>query len=232
MTYDEFEKKYLGKAVDFDGSAGVQCVDLVDQYLKDCFGITGVWVQKAKDFYNNFSSFPALVKAFTKVPNTRELVIAKGDIIIWGGGTWGHCGIGSGEGTIDWFRSLEENTLGRHEPTQLVKHTFAGRTGVDCDNPVLGVLRPKDQSKIIGELPLLDTGSCYKLGDTTVGALAVKEMLRLAKIIKLHSVTVTDTKTYDQSAVDAVGALQQRWGYKVTGRAGENFVRMLFEALK
>lgn len=48
MTYKEFEKKYLGKAVDFDGVAGVQCVDLVDQYLKDCFGITGVWCNGAK----------------------------------------------------------------------------------------------------------------------------------------------------------------------------------------
>jgi hypothetical protein len=31
MTYDDFEKKYIGKAVDYDGVAGVQCVDLVDQ---------------------------------------------------------------------------------------------------------------------------------------------------------------------------------------------------------
>ena len=82
------------------------------------------------------------------------------------------------------------------------------------------------------ELPILDKGSCYKLGETTVGALAVKEMLRLAYVIKLHPVKVTDTKVYDQSAVDAVNVLQRRWGYKETGRAGENFVRMLFEALK
>ena len=82
------------------------------------------------------------------------------------------------------------------------------------------------------ELPVLDKGSCYKLGETTVGALAVKEMLRLGYVIKLHTVRVTDTKIYDQSAVDAVNILQRRWGYKETGRAGENFVRMLFEALK
>ena len=42
---------------------------------------------------------------------------------------------------------------------------------------------------------------------------------------------VTDTKVYDQSAADAVGALQKRWGCKTTGRAGENFVRRLYEAL-
>ena len=133
MTYDEFEKKYLGKAVDYDKTASIQCVDIVDQYLKDCFGITGVWVDGAKDLYNKFNSYPALVKAFNRIPNTDDLVVKKGDIIVWGGGSWGHTGIGS------WFMSLEENTLGQHEPTQLVKHYFAN----DISNPVLGVLRPK-----------------------------------------------------------------------------------------
>ena len=227
MTYDQFQAKYLGKAIDYDGTAGVQCVDLFDQYLKDCFGITGVWVTAAREIYTKFTSFPALVQAFVQIPNTRELTVRKGDIVIWGGGTWGHVGIGTGEGTIDWFTSIEENTLGRHEPTQKVKHYFNGSGGSDCCNPVLGVLRPKQQSE-----ELLDSGSCYRLGETTVGALAVKEMLRLAKQIKLHSVAVTDTKVYDQSAVDAVKALQKRWGFKQTGRAGENFVRRLAEALK
>lgn len=143
MTFDEFVHKYLGKAVDFDGTAGVQCVDLVDQYLKDVFGITGVWVGGAKDFYNKFKNYPALVKVFDRVPNTRSLTDQLGDIVIWGGGTWGHCGIADGKGNIDVFYTYEENTLGRHEPTQYVKHTYAGRTGVDCDTPVLGVLRVK-----------------------------------------------------------------------------------------
>ena len=139
MTYDEFEKKYLGKAVDFDGEAGVQCVDLADQYLLDCFGITGVWCSGAKELYNNFSSYPALVQAFDRVPNTDDLIVRKGDIVVWGGGSWGHVAIGNGEGDKSYFVSLEENTLGRHEPTQLVKHRFDS----DISNPCLGVLRPK-----------------------------------------------------------------------------------------
>ena len=146
MTYDEFEKKYIGKAVDFDGVAGVQCVDLFDQYIKDCYRITGVWCDGAKDLYNQFDSYPALVNAFDRVPNTRDLVVQKGDVVIWGGGSWGHVGIGSGEGDKDYFVTLEENTLGRHEPTQLVRHTFNGVGGADGCNPVLGVLRPKSMS--------------------------------------------------------------------------------------
>ena len=33
MTFDSFVKRYIGKAVDYDGVAGVQCVDLVKLYL-------------------------------------------------------------------------------------------------------------------------------------------------------------------------------------------------------
>lgn len=150
-SYDSFQEAYLGKPIDYDGIAGVQCVDLADQYLKDVFDITGVWVDGARDLYNKFSAYPALVKNFNKIPNTRDLVVQKGDIVIWGGGTWGHVGIGTGNGNIDWFESLEENTLGKHEPTQIIKHYFNGTGDNDGCNPVLGVLRAKDQSKVIGE---------------------------------------------------------------------------------
>lgn len=145
MTFAEFVAKYNGKAVDYDGTAGVQCVDLVDQYLKDVFGITGVWVSGARDFYNKFYDYPALVKTFYRVPNTRGLIAQLGDIVIWGGGTYGHCAIADGSGNIDTFASYEQNTMGRHEPTNLVRHKYAGKTGVDCCHPVLGVLRAKEE---------------------------------------------------------------------------------------
>jgi len=123
---------------------------LADQYLKDVFGITGIWVNGARDFYNNFYNYPALVKNFNRIPNTRDLVCKKGDIVIWNGGSWGHVAIADGNGTIDWFTSIEQNTLGKHEPTQKVKHYYNNRTGVDGCHPVLGVLRAKDQTKVLG----------------------------------------------------------------------------------
>lgn len=44
MTFDSFVKRYIGKAVDYDGVAGVQCVDLVKLYLYNVFGIrAGAW---------------------------------------------------------------------------------------------------------------------------------------------------------------------------------------------
>lgn len=219
MTYDEFQKKYLGTAVDFDGVAGVQCVDLVDQYLKDCFGITGVWCSGAKDLYNKFDSYPALVAAFDRVPNTPELVVRKGDIIIWGGGSWGHTGIGTGEGNVDWFMSLEENTLGQHEPTQLVKHWFAN----DISNPCLGVLRPKTAA----EPKALDTDIWYRKGDKDKsgehGIYCIKQRL------KAIGYKVDDNGKFGDGTEHAVRDLQRIWGYKQTGEIGAEFVRIIMK---
>ncbi len=214
MTYKEFEEKYLGKAVDFDGMAGVQCVDLVDQYLKDCFGIEGVWCSGAKDLYNNFSSYPALVKAFDRVPNTPNLIVREGDIVIWGGGSWGHTGIGTGHGTVDWFIALEENTLGQHEPTQLVKHWFAN----DICNPCLGVLRPKNTPG--GSSSPLDTEG-FKRGDKSLGVYYLKQRLKA----KGHK--VDDTEGFGGGTENAVNEILTTNGYEPNGIAGKGFARLI-----
>lgn len=78
---------------------------------------------------------------------------------------------------------------------------------------------------------ILDSGSCYTLGEITVGSLAVKELLRLAYNKKLVTVQVDDAKVYNETAIKAVKELQKKWGYKQTGLAGENFVRKLYSVL-
>ena len=150
MTFDEFYTATIGKPIDFDKTAGVQCVDLVDAYFRDVIQMPIVYVSAAREFYTKFDSYAQLKQNFDKIPNTRELVALKGDVVIWGGGTWGHCAIATGVGGRDKFWSIEQNTLGRHEPTQLVKHIYSSSTGYDCCAPVLGVLRPKAQYKVLG----------------------------------------------------------------------------------
>lgn len=149
MTFKEFIKKYNGKAIDFDGAAGVQCVDLVDVYLRDVFNITGIWVGGARELYTQYERYPALVKCFERVPNTKDLVCKMGDIVVWGGGKWGHCAIADGVGNVDYFYSYEQNTLGKHEPTHRQLHFFGVR---DTNKQCLGVLRarPQYQGKITG----------------------------------------------------------------------------------
>lgn len=225
MTYKEFESKYLGKSVDYDKTAGVQCVDLVDQYLKDCFGITGVWVTGAKDLYNKFDNYPALKQNFARVPNTKDLVVREGDIVVWGGGSWGHTGIGTGVGDKDYFISLEENTLGRHEPTQKVKHYFNGKSLNDGCNPVLGVLRPKNQKQT------LDTTG-FKLGDRGNGVLAYKQLLIAAKAAGIISQTVDNNGTYGDGTEKATNEVLKAGGYHQNGIAGNNTIQYLGKLIK
>ena len=39
MTLDEFVKEYEGKKIDYDGSYGAQCVDLVRLYIQLVWGL-------------------------------------------------------------------------------------------------------------------------------------------------------------------------------------------------
>ena len=138
-----------------------------------------------------------------------------------GGGSWGHTGIGTGEGNVDWFMSLEENTLGQHEPTQLVKHWFAN----DISNPCLGVLRPKNAPS--GSSVPLDAEIWYRKGDKDKsgehGIYCIKQRL------KAIGYKVDDTGGFGDGTEHAVRDLQRIWGYKQTGEIGAEFVRILMK---
>lgn len=142
MNYNEFIKIYKGKSFDYDGVSGVQCVDLVKQYLNKVFGIKpGSW-GNAKDYYEDYNSNKTLKANFTRIANTPEFVPKKGDIAVWGtglGNKYGHIAIATGEGTTSYFYSYDLNWNGK--TVKKVKHTYKG---------FLGVLRAKDQEKITG----------------------------------------------------------------------------------
>lgn len=225
MTYKEFEKKYLGKAVDYDGVADVQCVDLADQYFKDCFGITGVWVSGARDLYNKFSQYPSLVAKFDRVPNTADLVVREGDVVIWGGGTWGHVAIGTGVGDKTYFKSIEQNTLGRHEPTQLVTHYFNGKGAYDGCNPVLGVLRPKGSKKTLDS-------SGIKAGDSGLAVLAYKQLLIAAKAAGVITQGVDNNDKYGDGTTKATNQVLASGNYNQNGIAGAETIKYLGKIIK
>lgn len=105
-------------------------------------------------------------------------------------------------------------------------YCYVDYTSIIKNKGLNGFPKPVKKEKI------LDTGSCYKLGETTVGALAVKELLRLAYVKKLVSIQPDESKVYNEKTVAAVKELQKKWGYKQTGRAGENFVKMIYNKLK
>ena len=224
ITYNDFISKHIGKAVDYDGVAGVQCVDLAKAYLHEVFGLNpGAWGD-AHCYYDNYSNISDLKNNFTRIANTPDFVPQKGDICVWSSSLnsgWGHIAIATGEGNTSYFYSYDQNWTGRHDPCTRIKHNY---------NHFAGVLRPKDQTKVNG-LPVLDkTG--YKQGDKTNGVLALKQMLIIAKTKKLITQSVDNNSTYGSGTAKAVNQLLKKWGYKQNSIAGVNFIKRLGKELK
>ncbi|MBR1749891.1 MAG: CHAP domain-containing protein, partial [Ruminococcus sp.] len=205
-----------GKAVDYDGVAGAQCVDLAKCYLKEVFGISpGAWGD-AHCYYDNFGSIPALKENFTRIANTPDFVPKKGDIAVWksslSSGGWGHIAICTGEGDTMHFYSYDQNWTGKHDPCTKIKHSYTA---------FAGVLRPKDQSRIT-VLKTLDSEG-FKRGDKSLGVYALKcRLIALGYSMK-----------YDQGfgagTERAVNALLKSWGYKPNGVAGEKFIKKVMK---
>lgn len=139
MTYDEFVQTYKGRAIDYDNYAGVQCVDLIKLYLDKVFGVkAGAWGD-AKYYWIDFEKHSGLTNNFVRVSNTGSYLPAKGDIVVWSRGQYGHVAVATGESTSSSFYSWDMNW--GTKPMIRVKHTY---------KEVYGSLRPKDQSKVGG----------------------------------------------------------------------------------
>ena len=208
MTYDEFIKKHKGVAVDIDGAAGAQCVDLATAYFYEVFdsNIKNFWFD-AHHFWDLFNNNAWLKKNMTKIENKPETVPQKGDVAVWKGslnGGWGHIAICTGEGDTNYFYSYDQNWTGNHDACTKIKHNY---------NHIAGFLRPKDQSKIKKEA----TSSTTDKNDVPAG-------------VKL----VIDISQY-QSKVDyaklakAVDGVIIRVGYRGWGDAGKLCVDPNFE---
>lgn len=173
MNFNEFKNKYLGKALDFDGVAGVQCVDLIKFYLKDVFGITaGAW-GNAKDYYENYKNNIVLMNNFDRIVNYREFVPKKGDIAVFGSSNmspYGHICICTGQGNMTFFKSIDMNWGGKE--AKEVLHSYVN---------FLGVLRPKVQSLLESsqfEVRVDKPKACVRdLPSTKTGKIAGSRML-------------------------------------------------------
>lgn len=137
MTYDEFIKEYNGKAIDYDGGYGVQCVDLAKLYLDKVFGIKIGAIGNAEAYWRRYNEIPALKDNFIQTSGIPQ----KGDIIVWGKelSEHGHIAIATGDGNLQKFTSYDQNwgIKNMHQ----VEHSYFA---------VSGLLRAKDQSKING----------------------------------------------------------------------------------
>lgn len=125
MSFDEFINKYDGKAIDWDGNYGPQCVDLYRQYVKEVLSFPqSPPVPGAKDIWDTY-----LPEYFKRIENTPTGVPEKGDVVIFGTGLgrYGHVSIFI-EGTTSKFTSFDQNyPLGSLCHRQ--GHTYSGVIG-------------------------------------------------------------------------------------------------------
>lgn len=76
------------------------------------------------------------------------------------------------------------------------------------------------------EVPVLDKDG-YKKGDKTIGALALKELLLLAKDVGVSTKGMYENREVGDGTITAINTLLNKWGYKKNGIAGENFIKKL-----
>ena len=130
MKLEDFKRKWENKICDFDGFYGGQCTDLYRMYCKEVLGVPqSPLVKGAKNIWTTY-----LKEHFKQIPNTPEGVPEKGDIVIWGMGTYGHVGI-CDHASVSTVTCFEQNWLGGGtRPSEIRRHGY---------KDVLGWLRYK-----------------------------------------------------------------------------------------
>lgn len=215
MTFKEYVSKNLGKSIDFDGVYGIQCCDLVNDYMQKCFNIFTYYPCNfnAQQYFTHFNEVPALVKNFTKISNTPEFVPMQGDICVFkSSDNIGHISIAAGEGNTSYFYSYDQNWNG-HKYVAKEKHNYTN---------FLGVLRYKGNA--------LDTTG-LKRGDDNAGVYAYKMLLKLSKTCKIISAGVDFNGIFGEGTEKATNEILRILKKKENGIAGKQLINALYEAI-
>ena len=176
LTFDAFVNKYIGRAVDYDGTAGAQCVDLAKAYYKEVYGIPQFSIGgSAKYYYERFETFLPLKGKFKRIKNTLDFIPLKGDVAVWNsskGNGHGHVAICTGEGNLDYFYTYDMNWNGK--AMKRVKHDYKG---------FYGVLRPIDRSMIDTEVYFAKCDSEHTSLVDALRSIGVKSDFAYRKVI-------------------------------------------------
>lgn len=154
MNLEEFKNKYLGKSIDYDGVSGVQCVDLIKQYMKDVFNLKPGSLGNAKDYYLNYTNNIFLKTNFNRI---SQIIPKKGDILVWNNGKYGHVAIAIENGNENICKTIDLN-YGSKLVTENTHNYFM----------YLGVLRIKNKEEE-------EEMKTYKNGSTTEDVFADTE---------------------------------------------------------
>ena len=89
-----------------------------------------------------------------------------------------------------------------------------------------GILKTLGVEDKVTTLPVLDK-SGYKKGDNTIGGLALKELLLLAKKVGINKYNVDENNIIGDGTIKAINYLLGQWGYQQKGIAGAKFIKRL-----
>lgn len=140
MNFTQWINSRVGKKIDYDGVYGVQCVDLIDDYIVNCLGLKIGFYGNAKDWWNKRNSNKWLKDNFEFI-DPRNTVAQKGDIGIRTSGTYGHIFIVAGWNSSNQIIIYDQNATGSHDKVTM-------RQISNTADKINGILRPKDRSKI------------------------------------------------------------------------------------
>lgn len=194
ITFKKFIKKYIGKAVDYDGTSGVQCVDLAKLYLDKCFGIKCGAMGDAKDWWLDRNENKILKKNFNFItvdssrPYAKTKVLA-GDIGIRTSGKHGHIFI---------IESVKDNIITYYDFNGTGKHdVMTRRKKPFTDYYVTGILRKKTKTKKVSA----KTGLHYykTLSDAPEGTITYGDKVNL--IVSDAGKKTIDGKKYKMDIV-------------------------------
>lgn len=213
MTVDQFIKKSLNSGIDYDGVAGVQCVDLIMNYLDNVYNLKGVIYADAHHYYNNFNNYSVLKNNFERIKNTPEFIPIKGDICVFNKSStlpWGHICIATGKGTTKYFESIDQNYGGKE--CRKVNHNYNG---------FLGVLRFK-KSKCLDVIGISE-------GDSGLAVYAIKRMMSKIPTAKNK---MDENGIAGKGTISNINAILKEHGYIQNGIAGENFIKLILKELE
>src|SRR5574343_384642 len=142
---ETFLKTYpIGTKIDYDGSYGCQCFDVINAYIQLITGKNpNMHLLQASDIYKRPEGIIPAGVNYQKLANTKEFVPQNGDIIVWENAGWnmwyGHTAIclssDLNNGTV-----IQQNGLNIYEGTTLTAwnwrtHNFLGVIRLVVDKP-------------------------------------------------------------------------------------------------
>jgi LysM repeat protein len=134
MNLEQFYSTHIDQVIETDGAPSddpVQCVDLVKEYMRDCYGVPFGVYGNAVDYWTNTAG--AILQKFDKIPTNEPI---DGDIVVWGDDTGSYTGIYGHVAVAFQGRVINQNNARRKFVT-LDRYVSDG---------VLGVLRPKSST--------------------------------------------------------------------------------------